>query len=435
MADQAITELDEQVDGRAPEPPFALTILHCPEAALVDRVVELPATLRIGRAVAELVIDDPKLSRTHVVVRRHGDDAAEVEDAGSTNGTFVGGLRVRRRELTAGTILRIGSTLFLAGPADPVPPDFRDQPDLVGRSRPLRALLDAIDRVAATSITVLVTGETGTGKELVAARLHRLSRRAGPLVAVNCGAIPAHLVESSLFGHKKGAFTDATSDSLGYFGAAESGTLLLDEVSTLPLELQPKLLRVLESRAVMPLGVSSPRACDVRVLSASNVDLADEVEAGRFRRDLYARLAEHVVTTPPLRHRRADIPLLTHHFLALLAPQKEIEMSAGFLEALLVRDYPMNVRELRAAIQHAVLHAGDDGRLEATILPDDPARPGRSPAAAGESGRQAPPREELEALLAQHRGNLAMIAKHYGRARTQIYRWLERYGLDPGDYR
>lgn len=432
VSNDVSTELDERSDDAALAAAFALTVLVSPDPALAGRVIPLPARLAIGRTGGDLVIDDPKLSRAHAMLVRQPDGSYRVEDEKSANGTFVDGKRVRGHELPAGSILRVGQTIFEVGPGDAPPTDFRSDPDLIGHSRPLRRLLDAIDRVAQRDIGVLISGETGTGKELVARRLHARSRRKGQLVAVNCAAVPAQLFESALFGHRKGAFTDATADSVGYFGAAEGSTLFLDEVATLPLELQPKLLRAIETREVTPVGTTTAHRCDVRVVAASNVDLLRETADGRFRSDLYARLAEHRIDTPPLRRRRSDIPLLVRHFLAALAPGRSFAVSTGFLEELLIRDYPMNVRELRAAVQHAVLEAGDEGRLEVSMLPPAPPPPTAAPV---DGSPQQPSRDELEAILARHGGNLTLVAKHYGRARMQIYRWLEKYELNPSDYR
>ena len=433
MASETPTELDEQSDDPAGDAPFALIVLVSHDPALEGRIIRLPDRLAIGRTGGDLVIDDPKLSRAHAVLIRLPDGGFRVEDEKSANGTYVDGKRVRGRELPAGSILRLGQTLFEVGPGDAPPTDFRGDPDLVGRSRPVRRMLAAIDRVAPSSIGVLITGETGTGKELVARRLHARSRRKGQLVAVNCAAIPGQLFESALFGHRKGAFTDATADSVGYFGAAEGSTLFLDEVSSLPIELQPKLLRAIETREVTPVGTTTAHRCDVRVASASNVELLDEIRAGRFRRDLYARLAEHRIDTPPLRQRRSDIPLLVTHFLGLIAPGRSFTPSTAFLEELLIRDYSMNVRELRASVQHAVLEAGDDGRLEVSMLP--PALPAAGATTQTEPPGRLPSRDELEAIIARHGGNLTLVARHYGRARQQIYRWLEKYQLDPSNYR
>jgi transcriptional regulator with GAF, ATPase, and Fis domain len=245
---------------------------------------------------------------------------------------------------------------------------------MVGRSLALSQALRELQQVAPTDATVLLTGETGTGKELFATAVHRASRRrAGPLVKVNCAAMPANLIESELFGHERGAFTGATLRREGRFALAHGGTLFLDEIGELPLELQAKLLRVLQEREFEPVGSGRTRKVDVRVVAATNRDLAREVQGGRFREDLYFRLNVFPVRLPPLRERSEDIPLLVNAFIARLAARLERPVAAPSpeqLRRLQAHHWPGNVRELHNVVERAVI-SGRGGSLDFTAaLPD-----------------------------------------------------------------
>jgi DNA-binding NtrC family response regulator len=235
--------------------------------------------------------------------------------------------------------------------------------DVMGPSAASRAVMEQVRRIAPSSLTIVISGETGSGKEVVARAIHRGSRRAaGPLIAVDCGAMPETLVESALFGHERGAFTGADRRKDGYFRLAEGGTLFLDEISNLPLAMQAKLLRALQERCVYPLGASHPVEVDVRVIAASNTVLREEVRAGRFREDLYYRLAEYVIALPPLRERREDIPHLARHFLtdvALELGRPGPEIGEDAMAALLEYSWPGNVRELRNVVRRAALLGGE----------------------------------------------------------------------------
>jgi hypothetical protein len=260
-------------------------------------------------------VEDPQLSRAHLRVSNTGGEVT-VEDLGSHNGTFVGGHRVTRATLRGGECLRVGGTLLvfddLLVPGN-LPPDRGDAP--AGPSAAMSRVRAELALVSTQRLPVLVLGETGVGKELVATELHRRSGVRGPLVPVNCGAIPAHLAESELFGHVAGAFTGAVKRAEGLFVAAHGGTLFFDEVGELPLEVQTKLLRVIETGEVRPVGSAVAERVDVRLVAATHRDLAAEVAAGRFREDLLARLAVWTVRVPPLRARRHDVLFLTSLFL------------------------------------------------------------------------------------------------------------------------
>ena len=302
------------------------------------------------------------------------------------------------------------------------------QGKIVGTDPQLVRVLDTIDRVSRASCNVLITGESGTGKELVVAALHDASaRREGPLVAVNCGAIPTELVEAELFGHTKGAFTGAQVARRGFVAAAEGGTLFLDEVGELPLSVQVKLLRILQAREYTPLGESRPVRCDVRVVAATNRDLAAEVAAGRFREDLYYRLNVIRLHLPPLRERRDDIALLARHFTALHA-RRNRRTIAGIapdaMDALSAWGWPGNVRELENAIERAVVLARGE-LLGLADLP--PAMRQQRPAPNTLSFAVGTPlkiieREMIEATLQLAGGDKARAAALLGITSRTIYR-------------
>src|SRR2546425_1300956 len=262
---------------------------------------------------------------------------------------------------------------------------------LVGTSPAIRDVFDTLVRVAPSNSSVLIQGESGTGKELVAQAVHRLSRRAlGPLVAVNCAAIPEQLLESELFGHVKGAFTGASQARQGRFKLADGGTIFLDEIGEMPLALQGKLLRVLQERAIEPVGGSKPEPVDFRVIAATNKDLERQIEKGSFRGDLYYRLNVVPLVLPPLRERAGDVPLLAGHFLAPhnLDKEKPLRFSGAAIEALERHSWPGNVRELENLVERlAVLKS--EGEIEVSDLPG-PIRNARTGAGAAPMGGEIP---------------------------------------------
>jgi DNA-binding NtrC family response regulator len=296
--------------------------------------------------------------------------------------------------------------------------------------------------------SVLIAGESGTGKELVARAIHLDSARArAPFVPVNCVAIPAELAESMLFGHLKGSFTGATADRKGYFELAHGGTLFLDEIGDMPVSLQVKLLRALEDGCIQPLGAAAPRKIDVRIIAATNADLAGRIESGAFRQDLYFRLARYVIATVALRHRLEDVPPLVEHFLRTLAPEmglKSPAISSAALKKLQSYDFPGNVRELRNIIERALIESGGE-RIEPAhlyLLSRNPASspPGtaRRPMTVSSSIQELPLNlAEAEDVLIQRAlqetgGNIADAARLLGVHRTRIYRNLAR-GESPAD--
>lgn len=285
------------------------------EALILD---EEPFTIGAGFDVT-LRLPDPSVSRRHVeLVNRGG--VVQARDLDSTNGCYFEGTRFSRLELAPGAVFRIGETeLQIVAPqtADPLPPSEQTRfGRLLGKSRKMRAIFAVLERAARTDATVLITGETGTGKEVVAEEIHNASNRhERPFVVVDCASIPPNLIGSELFGHKRGAFTNALSDRVGAFEAANGGTIFLDELGELPASQQAHLLRVLETRHIKPVGANEFEAVDVRVIAATNRPLEDDVQSKRFRNDLYFRLAVVQVNLPPLRDRREDIPTLAQAFL------------------------------------------------------------------------------------------------------------------------
>ncbi|MFM9271125.1 nitric oxide reductase transcriptional regulator NorR [Halomonas elongata] len=329
-------------------------------------------------------------------------------------------------------------------------------------SRAMRQLDDAIDLVAPTDMSVLLHGETGVGKELAVRALHRRSRRhQGPLVQVNCAALSESLIESELFGHRRGAFSGATEDRRGYFEMADGGTLMLDEIGELPLALQPKLLRVLQEGEIQPLGCETPRKVDVRVIAVTNRDLNAEADAGRFRADLYHRLSAFPLYVPPLRERPEDIPLLVGHFLEINRVRlglNNLRLEAEAEAALLAWHWPGNVRELEHTLARAALRAlgerdtptGNDRRQSVALitrehldLPNEAGRAltegaGDASADAERLGEPSLPlkeatkafqRRHIQASLNEHDGNWAATARSLGMDPGNLHRLARRLGL------
>ena len=416
-----------------------LCVVHSPDGAAVGQAFSLrTAELRLGRdpapgPYARVTVDDSRISRSHASIRIDGEEA-RIRDLQSSNGLFVDGRQVTEAPLEAGTVLRVGDTLLVISDGAPeAPPPAEGDLGMVGRSPQLAEVRRVIRKVAPSTVPVLVSGETGTGKELAALALHEGSRRQGTFVPINCAALPGDLVESILFGHRKGAFTGATGDQDGAFTRAHGGTLFLDEVGELTLEAQPKLLRVLEDGQVTPVGAARPHLVDVRLLAATNVSLESAVGSGRFRQDLLARLAGVSIEMPPLRQRLVDLPLLLGHFLPPALRSRPA--SEDFLEALLLEPWPQNIRQLarlaeRLALFHPTGERWELGMLEERQRRRVLERGAAVPAPPPLSG--PPTREELLALLAQHGGNVSLLAKHVGRNRKQVYRWMDELGVSRG---
>jgi len=329
-------------------------------------------------------------------------------------------------------------------PNEPIPL-HADFPGVVGCSPAMRQVFAQTARIAAGSAPVLIVGETGTGKELIARAIHDGGpRQAAPFVAVNCAALPRELIESELFGYRRGAFSGADRDKPGLIKLADGGTLFLDEIGDMPLEAQAKLLRVLQAKEVFPLGATTAERVDVRVACATHRNLREHVKDGKFRGDLFARLNEHAVSLPPLRQRKEDIYLLAKTF-AVRYGRPDIGLTFSFLLALLHYDWPYNVRELESCIKRGIALTGG-APLDAKHLPEDISermkeygdkkRPTATPASREIAPRKSAPTEaELRALLERHGGNIAAVGRELGKERMQVHRWLKKYGITLDGYR
>jgi DNA-binding NtrC family response regulator len=425
-----------------------LTVVAGPDAGLA-RDFEAHV-IRVGaRRGADLVLSDGKVSRTHFEIRLDP-QGYRLRDLESTNGTFVSGLRVSDVYVPPGASIYAGDSRLRFDPLDDsveVALSSADRfGDMVGRSVVMRELFARLAAVAPTDATVLVTGETGTGKELVAEALHEVSlRKGGPFVVLDCGAIPANLMESEAFGHERGAFTGATAAHAGAFERADGGTLFLDEIGELPLEMQPKLLRALERKEIRRVGGARTLQVNIRVVAATNRDLAVEVNKGRFREDLYYRLAVAHLAVPPLRERREDIPVLVEHILAGLPGGRERGPRAETIELMKKHEWPGNVRELRNVLERAVLF--QQPVREPSVIAPAPAAPGARDAA-GSAEVRAPidptmpfkvakqelidefERRYVRALLERHGGNVSAAARAAGIDRMSIHKMLNRLGMD-----
>ncbi|HEY3804016.1 MAG TPA: sigma 54-interacting transcriptional regulator [Kofleriaceae bacterium] len=401
-----------------------------------DLVVTTAAS-RIGTGPdAALALTDPSVSRAHAEVRWTG-RFVEVVDLGSKNGTFAGDVRVHRADLFSGGELRLGNTTLKVVPddvaLDPQESGATQSGALVAGSKVMRQLFTLIDQLAASDVSVLIDGETGVGKELVAEEIHRRSKRAAePFVVVDCGAVADELIESTLFGHVRGAFTGATADRTGMFGDADLGTVFIDEVGELPLDLQPALLRVLDRRMIRPVGATAFRPIDIRVVAATHRDLGERIDAGAFREDLYYRLAVVRIAVPALRERRDDIPLLVRHFLR----GSPLAVDDATMARLVAYDWPGNVRELRNAIEGAVAMSPGDtlvvGELKGRHSAPKLERAGGAAQQAFRDAKAAAidafERRYLTELVAGH-DTLAGAADAAGMDRKHLRVLLARYGL------
>jgi len=394
-----------------------------------------------GASVFEAPFDDPAMSIQHAEIRIESGTAV-VRDLGSAAGTGLNGQPLHdTHALAQGDVLRMGDTLIVyarSAGADEGEVSACTEPELTGGSPSIAAIRRSIDAVAPRTRTVIVTGETGTGKEIVARQIHRRSGRPGPFVAVSCGAFTEGLLASELFGHVRGAFTGAVQDQQGLFRSARGGTLLLDDVAEIPLSLQPTLLRVLETWQVRPVGSTRDVDVNVRVVATTNRELLAMVQEGLFRSDLYARLAQWTIRLPPLRERREDIPTLTSALLGRCDATGR-PLTPDLQEALLLHDWPMNVRWLLnvlsvAAIvtQSGALTLGDEVREALRKDLPERAAPHRNAQVLDKAGMD---KAGLEDLLGRFQGRVAEMARHLGITRPKLYRLLWAEGLEPGQFR
>ncbi|MBL8954104.1 MAG: sigma 54-dependent Fis family transcriptional regulator [Myxococcaceae bacterium] len=368
---------------------------------------------------AQLHIDDPSVSRSHARLELLA-GSVRVVDLGSTNGTRYLGARINEAKVPIGGEVQLGrSTVRIRPRRAEALSDKSELGDLRGRSPAMRRLYAQLEKLAASDASVLITGETGSGKGAVARALHGISSRAKqPWVVFDCAAVNPNLIEAALFGHVKGAFTGADANRVGALEQALDGTLLLDEVGELPLELQPKLLRALDAREFSRVGEHVKRTVKCRFFSATHRDLEAEVKRGGFRADLYFRLAQTVVHVPPLRDRREDVPALAQHF----AGRSQLTLSPATIAALQAEPWRGNVRELENAVARALTlgeFRSDRG----------PAAPSENFSEVREEVVRRFERDYLEALLEKHGRNLSAAARASGLARSHLYRLLERHQL------
>jgi DNA-binding NtrC family response regulator len=416
----------------------------------------------------DLRIEDPTVSRHHAKVTRT-DGGALVVDLDSTNGTFYERSRVREVVVPFGAIISVGKAQVKVVPQEaevqPLPSKVARFGDLVGEDRRMREMFSLLSDVAPTDATVVIEGETGTGKELVAKALHDNSPRAKrPFVVFDCSSVPHDLVQSALFGHMKGSFTGATASRQGAFRRAHTGTIFLDEIGELPLDLQPKLLRAIESRTVQMVGGEDYERVDVRVIAATNRNLKSEVRGGRFREDLYYRLAVVRIVLPALRDRLGDLEVLVHHFLQSLS-FSELNLDPRTWDGLLKYDWPGNVRELKNVVERAGSLFRGPGVLDLSDYlpggsnlsggsegdePRAPAAPAGAPLATGvletlqralEPGGElsfkdaknlvveAFERQYLASLLEESHGNISRAAHSAQMDRKHLRELMKKYGL------
>lgn len=419
------------------------------------------------RAILSLKIPDGLLSLSHARLVR-GSGGWTLVDDGSTNGTFIDGERIQARALSDGTSFEVGAAHFVLRLALPTPEVTRrdlESVSLLSRKYGAATLLPSYDeslgdfaRVAMSGLSILLLGESGTGKEVLASATHFLSGRSGPFVPVNCGALTATLMESQLFGHVKGSFSGALRDEPGFVRASDGGTLFLDEIGDLPAPSQAALLRVLETREVVPVGSTRAVPVNLRVVSATLKSV------GSLRPDLHARLAGFTQTLPPLRERIEDLGLILAELLQRAGGERaaSLKLSPEAGRALLAHDWPLNIRELNQALGVALALAktttlglsdlpasilgGAASERAADLGPKAPAvpPPAEAEAAAAAPGAASPPhipeddaslRALLLARLEAHRGNISDISRELGKTRMQIHRWMKRFEIDPASFR
>ncbi|MGF1465060.1 MAG: sigma 54-interacting transcriptional regulator [Sandaracinaceae bacterium] len=451
------------VDGR----PTTLTLRRCQLAVrrgdhLEEHIFDQDVVTGGATEDNDLVLPDETVSRSHCRIFREGDRYL-VTDLDSTNGTFVDRVRVREAWLHEGCTVTLGQTDLKFQAVDEtvsiVPSDRASYGEIIGGARAMREIYAILEKIAPTDSTVVLEGETGTGKEVVARTIHQQSRRLdGPFMVFDCGAVPENLIESELFGHEKGAFTGAISTRQGVFELAHGGTVFLDELGELSVELQPRLLRILEQRELKRVGGQRPIKVDVRVVAATNRNLQEEVRAGRFREDLYYRLSVVRVQLPPLRDRREDIETLARHFLEQgnfnrdrHGERKIRDISPAALVRLHGYGWPGNVRELHNVVERAVSFA-DGAWIDVADLPEHVARP-HEPVGSAEEREQAAleggsrpdhaatfkdakeqwvasfESDYIAQLLKKNQGNISHAAREADIDRKYFRKLMKKYGI------
>jgi DNA-binding NtrC family response regulator/pSer/pThr/pTyr-binding forkhead associated (FHA) protein len=444
------TEVQARATQAGRRVPFQVRLRHGPNESSCDL---LPDSFTVGQSEEnEVMIQDRFISGRHLQVTRC-ENRFRVRDLNSTNGTFListhgtfmgDGFRLIDAEVPMNTVLLMGETelIFEPVPEDPLAPPSHG---IIGNDPAVRKLLELIGRVAPSTAGVLIMGESGTGKELVARALHSGSPRASqPFVTVNCAALSPALIESELFGHEKGAFTGAEAKRKGAFEEAHGGTLFLDEVGELPLELQAKLLRVLENGEIKHVGASRPFHVDVRVVAATNRNLWAEVRQGRFRQDVYYRLSVMPLHLPPLRERRGDIRMLAEHFVRIHTPRdQEVKFTSAALLKLQHHTWPGNIRELRSVVRRAMLLRAnskiepgviDFGQEHEHAMADAAGVPFELPEGLTlEQTLEQVERRVIENTLRRHDFHRDRTAKALGLSRSALFKRLKQWGYTQED--
>ncbi len=411
--------------------------------------------LRIGKSQDnDLVLDDTTVSRLHCEIVRESRGYL-LRDLGSTNGTLLDGAEIREVFLRPGSILTVGKVELkvrtFAERIEVLPSERQIFGEVVGKSQVMRQIFGLLERLAPSDATILLGGETGTGKDILARSIHDASPRKGrPLIVVDCGAVVGSLIESELFGHEKGAFTGASAARQGAFELADGGTLFLDEIGELPLDLQPKLLRVLEQRSFRRVGGNREKRVEIRVIAATKRNLKMEVERGKFREDLYFRLAVVPIHLPPLRERIEDLPLLVERLLEMLSAEvpkaPPVTIAGAALQALGSHDWPGNVRELRNVLARAVYLTRAAGESEVRLghVPVGMAMGGGPQLAPSFdptlSYRETKTRFEdafekryVSWLLDRHDGNISAAARAADMDRKYLHKLAKKHGVHPSD--
>jgi DNA-binding NtrC family response regulator len=408
--------------------------------------------IRIGKVDEnDLVLPEETVSRVHCEILRD-QKGHLLRDLHSTNGTFLDGAEIREAYIRAGSVITVGTVQLKFQPFEErieiLPSDKESLGEMVGSSLRMREIFGLIERIGPTEATVLIEGETGTGKDLVARTVHDQSRRKDkPFIIVDCGAVSGTLIESELFGHEKGAFTGATTTRQGAFEAAHGGTIFLDELGELSLDLQPKLLRVLEQREIRRVGGNRTIKVDIRVIAATKQDLQKEVQKGKFREDLYFRLSVVPIHTPSLRERKEDIPLIVRNFLSLMAkdgaPARDIDEAT--MSSLMAHDWPGNVRELRNVLERGVYlsPAGQNGAPVKLVSMPASAIEGALPSGGAPLGfdEQRSYRENKEQwenefekryltwLMQRAQGNISRAAREADMDRKYLHKLLKKHAI------
>jgi DNA-binding NtrC family response regulator len=459
--DQTLDEVSRSTTGSSARTPVLFIVMEAArllargarfslvgvDTVTLGRGSERVATRSADGRSLDLRLPGPWLSSQHVRIQAAGGDFI-VQDAGSRNGTFVDGARVTSHVLREGSVAEAGRVFFtVRGAPASEGPVVRDA-DASRSPQPfgLRTLLpeleesiSALARVARKStVPILFLGPTGSGKEVLAREVHALSGRAGPFIAVNCGALPTSLVEGLLFGHVKGAFSGAARDEVGFVRSADGGTLFLDEIGDLPATSQAALLRVLQEREVVPIGATRAVKVDVRVVAATHRPVEQLSDSGGFRTDLLSRLKGYSHRLPALRDRMADFGIVLADVLRDVAGARaeRLTLAPEAARALLGYGWPLNIRELHQAMASAVALTTEDV-IELQHLPAELLAPATSPPPLPD----APPsvdgalRDRIIALLHEHHGNVTAVARTLGKAPAQIHRWMNRFQIDPDTYR